>query len=194
MADSSGRSAVWTCIIYPESAPDNWRSLLDELHIPWVESPLHDKDIDIADDEEKKPHWHLLFDFGTTKKSYNQVFEFTRCVNSAPPKSVLCTRSMIRYFAHMDNPEKYQYPVEEIIGHGGFDVVKCIELLSSRKSVILSDILSWCDTNDVYEFADLIRYCLATNNTDWFIVSTQYYTLAINAFLKSCRFQRLGGK
>ena len=193
MADKAGRSAVWTCIVYPESAPENWRSLLDELHIPWVESPLHDKDFN-ADGEVKKPHWHILFDFGTTKKSYQQVYDFTRCVNSAPPQSVLCTRSMIRYFAHMDNPDKYQYNVQDIIGHGGVDVIKCLELLSARKSVVLSEILDWCDTNNVYEFADLIRYCLATNNTDWFKVSTEYCTMAINAFLKSARYQNAGGK
>lgn len=188
MADTAGRAVVWTCIIYPESAPENWRSLLDDFHIPWVESPLHDKDYN-ADGELKKPHWHILIDFGS-KKSYQQVYDYLRCVNSAPPQYVLNTRSMIRYFAHMDNPDKYQYNVQDIIGHGGFDVVKCLELLSARKSVVLSEIMDWCDNNHVYEFADLVRYCLATNNTDWFTVATQYCTMAINCFLKSARHQK----
>lgn len=188
MADKTGRAAVWTFVIYPESAPENWRSLLDDLHIPWVESPLHDKDTD-PDGTPKKAHWHCLFDFGTTKKSYQQVFEYTRCVNSAPPEFVLCTRSMVRYFAHMDNPEKWQYPPQEIIGHGGFDVIKCIELLSARKNVILGEIMDWCDDNCVYEFADVVRYCRRTNNDDWFQIATQYCTLALNSFLKSARYQ-----
>ena len=50
------------------SAPDNWRDILDEEHIQWVESPLHDKD-KLPDGRTKKPHWHilLLFDINRTK-------------------------------------------------------------------------------------------------------------------------------
>ncbi|MGF2071860.1 Rep family protein [Enterococcus casseliflavus] len=25
----------WTFIVYPESAPDNWRTVLDETHLRW---------------------------------------------------------------------------------------------------------------------------------------------------------------
>ncbi|HDT7711324.1 TPA: replication protein, partial [Enterococcus faecium] len=39
------RTRNWTFVVYPESAPENWREFLDELHVPWVESPLHDKDV-----------------------------------------------------------------------------------------------------------------------------------------------------
>ena len=39
------RARTWTFILYPESAPENWRYILDGYHIPWVESPLHDKDV-----------------------------------------------------------------------------------------------------------------------------------------------------
>ena len=36
MADKSGRAVVWTFIVYPESAPENWRSLLDDLHVLYM--------------------------------------------------------------------------------------------------------------------------------------------------------------
>ncbi|MEE5905358.1 Rep family protein, partial [Streptococcus pneumoniae] len=49
----------WTFLVYPESAPENWRTILDETFMRWVESPLHDKDVN-ADGEIKKPHWHIL--------------------------------------------------------------------------------------------------------------------------------------
>ena len=45
-----GRTRSWTFIVYPDSAPENWRSILDEDHIQWIESPLHDKDLN-ADNE-----------------------------------------------------------------------------------------------------------------------------------------------
>ena len=53
-ADSRARN--WSLVVYPESAPENWRDILDDYHIPWVESPLHDKDIN-PDGEIKKAHW-----------------------------------------------------------------------------------------------------------------------------------------
>ena len=37
------RARTWTFVQYPESAPENWRDILDGYHIPWVESPLHDR-------------------------------------------------------------------------------------------------------------------------------------------------------
>ena len=42
----------WTFVVYPESAPENWRTILDETFMRWVESPLHDKDVN-ADGEIK---------------------------------------------------------------------------------------------------------------------------------------------
>ena len=38
------RTRNWTFVIYPESVSEGWRDILDDEHIQWVESPLHDKD------------------------------------------------------------------------------------------------------------------------------------------------------
>ncbi|WP_225354628.1 Rep family protein, partial [Ligilactobacillus murinus] len=59
MTKKDDRARTWTFIVYPESAPENWRDLLDEYHVPWVESPLHDKDIN-PDGTVKKAHWHVI--------------------------------------------------------------------------------------------------------------------------------------
>ena len=40
------RAKDWTFIVYPESAPEDWRSILaDRLQVKAIISPLHDKDI-----------------------------------------------------------------------------------------------------------------------------------------------------
>lgn len=52
--NGQGRTRSWTFILYPESAPENWREILNDLFIQWVESPLHDKDIDEGTGELKK--------------------------------------------------------------------------------------------------------------------------------------------
>jgi hypothetical protein len=38
------RSTDWTFIVYPDSAPVDWRDIIDSEHISWNESPLHDSD------------------------------------------------------------------------------------------------------------------------------------------------------
>ena len=69
------RSRNWVVIVYPESAPNDWREILDNMHIQWNESPLHDKDVN-PDGTVKKSHWHVVLAFGS-KKSYKQVKEIT---------------------------------------------------------------------------------------------------------------------
>ena len=39
------RSSKWTFLFYKESAPADYLVILEELHIPFILSPWHDKDI-----------------------------------------------------------------------------------------------------------------------------------------------------
>ena len=45
VGSKDGRARAWTFLVYPDSAPENWRDILDTtVCVPWVESPLHDPD------------------------------------------------------------------------------------------------------------------------------------------------------
>ena len=52
------RSNKWAFLIYQESAPKNYLDILEEMHIPFVLSPWHDKDINKETGEFKKAHKH----------------------------------------------------------------------------------------------------------------------------------------
>ncbi|WP_245335898.1 Rep family protein, partial [Staphylococcus sp. GDY8P117P] len=69
------RTRNWTFVIYPESVSEGWRDILDDEHIQWVESPLHDKDTN-PNGEIKKAHKHILVMYDGVK-SYNQILELT---------------------------------------------------------------------------------------------------------------------
>ena len=99
-----GRYRHWTIVVYPDSAPADWRDRLNGLQ--WVESPLHDKDVN-PDRTSKKPHWHILI-FFEGKKSYEQIKKIADLINGASPQYVQNLTGMLRYFAHLDNPEKAQ--------------------------------------------------------------------------------------
>ena len=62
--EKNERYRNWSWIVYPESAPENWRTLLDETGEKWIESPLHDRDINETTNEIKKAHWHIIISFG----------------------------------------------------------------------------------------------------------------------------------
>lgn len=125
------RTRNWTIVVYPDSAPNNWRDIIDEWHIEWVESPLHDKDVN-ADGEPKKPHWHILLMFSSVK-SYDQVLSLCQEVNCPIPKQVHNTKALVRYMAHLDNPDKAQYDITGIVAHGGVDVADLLKPSSSER-------------------------------------------------------------
>ena len=90
-------------IVYPESAPDNWRELLDGTHLRWVESPLHDKDLN-ADGTVKNRIgiFFLTFEGPVTLKAVEKiVFE----LNCPQPRKVGSSKGLVRYMIHLDNPE-----------------------------------------------------------------------------------------
>ena len=178
------RGRNWTVVVYPKSAPRDWRSVLDELHIAWIESPLHDKDVN-PDGEVKKPHWHILLTF-EGNKSYQQVKEIADKLNAPIPQRVESARGMVRYMIHMDNPEKYQYSKSKIIGHGGADVESYFELTATNRLDILKDIVNYIREKNITEFADLTFYAIE-NNSDWFDVIANHNSIFLRNLLTSMR-------
>ena len=169
MADKKSketRSANWTIVLYPESEPDNWRDILDEMHIEWIESPLHDSDIN-ANGEVKKAHRHILLMFSGVK-AYEQVRELTDVLNCPSPQRCHNSKAMVRYMAHLDNPEKAQYNITDIKGHGGVDIAEMLRPSSSERYVMIRDMKLFVQENDIIEFEDLFDYAMENRFDDWF--------------------------
>ena len=189
--NGQGRTRSWTFILYPESAPENWREILNELFIQWVESPLHDKDIDPGTGELKKAHWHILLMFPSVK-SYEQILEITNKLNTPHPQKAMSAKGVVRYMAHMDNPEKYQYNKDEIKAYGGADIAELLRPSSGEKREMMIEIkkvirekqiTEYIDLLDVLEEIDLDLMDFAFNNT-----------IAFNSMVRSNRFKILTDK
>lgn len=169
-------------MVYPESAPKNWRDVLNATHMRWIESPLHDKDVN-PDGTKKKPHWHIMLsaDGPITEKRINQIIE---PLNGPIPQKVGSSIGMVRYFIHLDNPEKYQYPMDEIKGHNGADVGSYFQLTQTSRLNIMKDIIKFIYDNNVDNFSDFLMYCISEKgNDDWFEVAIDRNTLAINKMI-----------
>ena len=181
----SDRTRNWAAVIYPESAPENWREILDEEHIEWIESPLHEFDVNPGTGETKKAHWHILLAFDGVK-SYEQVCEILKPLNCPIPKRVQSMRGAVRYMAHLDNPEKWQYNPAEIVGHGGIDVQAFLARSETERKEIVSCIFGWIRQNGCSEFSDLMEYAFE-NEPEWFDVLISGYTIVFEAYFRSVR-------
>lgn len=141
------RTRNWTFVVYPESAPENWREIISELRIPWIESPLHDKDVN-PDGEIKKPHWHVMMMF-PSNKSYDQIREITMKLRSPNPQKIVNEKGMVRYFAHMDNPEKYQYSKNDIVAHCSADLSQLLEVTKTERYTLIREMIKFVRENNI---------------------------------------------
>lgn len=186
MEEKDKRTRNWAMIVYPDSAPKNWREVIDDLHIPWIASPLHDKDKN-PDGSKKKPHWHVILTF-ENKKAYHQIKEITDKLNSPIPQPCESLRGYVRYLVHTDNPEKYQYARDTIENHGIDDIDKYFENASSQRQ-ILKDVVAYIRDNNITRFGDLVYYAMAIGNDDWFDVISKKNSYFLKAVCDS-EYQR----
>ena len=182
------RARNWTFLIYEDSAPENWRQILDDNHMQWIESPWHDKDIN-ADGSPKKKHKHIALSFDG-KKSFEQIKAITDSVHSPIPQRCQDLKGLVRYMSHLDNPEKAQYDVGGIIGHGGADVANLLRPTSSQRLSCIRDMMSYVKEHDVTEFQDLCDYAAAEHYDDWFPLLADSCSYIMGQYIKSLRHRR----
>ena len=179
------RTRNWSFIVYPESAPNNWRDMLDDGHLQWIESPLHDKDTD-GDGEIKKPHWHILVLYDGVK-SYEQVKELTDKINAPIPQKAASARGLVRYMVHMDNPEKFQYNKSLIIGHGGADVTEYLKPTSSSRYQLIGEMMDFVRDSEITEISELHDYARVKRFDDWFPLLCDNSGYIMEQYIKSRR-------
>lgn len=183
------RARAWSFIAYPDSVPADWEQILTErFNLQWARSPLHDSDFN-ADETQKKSHWHIVVTF-TNVKSYEQVKEISDTINATIPQKVHNLQGLMRYFIHLDNPEKAQYDIKDIKAVGinaELEILGQVDFNKKLKNEILeiirgNDITEYCDLCDFlqYDYAEHFEY--ATN-----------HTLLFSSYLKSRRHKGKGG-
>lgn len=184
-----GRTRSWTFIVYPESAPLNWRDLIDEEHIQWVESPLHDMDVD-ANGEIKKSHWHILLLYESVK-DIKQVEAITDKLNATMPQKCNGAKGLVRYMAHLDNPEKHQYSAGDIIGHCGVDIAELLKPTSAKRYELIAEMCDFVKMHQVTEYSDLLFYARDNRFDDWFPLLCDNCSLVMSNLIKSVRNRNL---
>lgn len=152
------RHLKWRVIIYPDNFPPlvnlyNWEQYLnDSIDVSWCHSPLHDKDFK-EDGTPDKPHFHCIFDFGTSKKSEKYVRELFQAFDIPKPLPCNNVNKAVQYFVHLNDKDKYQYPREDIYSYC-FNVDKCFQV-SGDDAIFL--LLDYINEYALYDFFDLVN-------------------------------------
>lgn len=175
------RTRNWATVVYPESAPADWKMILQEVCVPALVSPVHNQDVN-SDGEIKKEHYHvmILFDGVKTQEQAQEIFSAIGGVGAEPVKSV---RAYARYLCHLDNPDKVRYRTDDVISLSGADYSTLISLASDKYTAI-GEMLEFCMVNGIESYAQLLLYA-KNNRTDWFRVLCDNGTVTIVQFLKS---------
>lgn len=161
------RSRNWATIIYPDSAPENFRDIISELMIEALLSPLH-TDQDEEKQLEKKPHYHLEIKF-STMKSKDQTLEIVSKFGGVGAEAVNDFRAYARYLCHLDQPNKKQYDPKEVRSFGSLDYLEIIEA-SADKYKIVGEIMDYIDQHPQEiknSFSRLLRVARIENES-WF--------------------------
>lgn len=181
----------WWFVLYPESAPPDWRDRLRATGLPIAISPLHDKDMyDNGEQagQPKKPHHHVILAYpGPT--TYSVVCKLVQGELGQPiPQPLEAIRGGYRYLSHADNPEKYQYDAKDIETLNGFNILDYVDMTAAEAVAMNKELVSLIMELGFADYCDFIEYLLF-NGTD---VQYEYaisHTLFFTAYLKS-RWQR----
>lgn len=182
--NSSVKKRNWAFVLYPDSAPEDWFHILQLTGLPFVVSPLHDKDKN-PDGTLKKPHYHIILIFGSPT-TYNNVKSITDNLNQPIPQPVDQVRGYYRYLTHKDNPEKAQYDESDIKFSNGFDIRDFVEISKSEVQSIKRRLQAVIRDFGFIEYADFMDYVADECSQDEYDVASNN-TLFFDRYLSSRR-------
>lgn len=186
MADTAKRTRNYATVLYDDSAPADWRDIIESWHVPCFISPYHDKDVN-PDGEIKKPHWHvqLLFD---NVKTREQAIELFNQINGCGCEVINSARAYARYLCHLDNPDKHKYSPSDVIQLGGADYFSVIESCSDQIAAV-SMIEDICEENNIYTYSGLCRL-LRKDYPELYRVMVLGFTVHMTNFVKALHYER----
>lgn len=178
----------WAFVLYPESAPGDWRDRLTQTGLQCAVSPLHDRDTN-ADGTPKKAHYHVILAYnGPT--SYSVVRKLTQdALCGTIPQPLEQIRGYYRYLTHKDNPEKVQYDERDITTINGFNIADFVELTRSEVDAIIYELQTLCRETGIHEYADLMDYVQDNMDMAHYSVASSHSIFFVS-YLRSARYTR----
>lgn len=160
------KSREWWCVVYPESAPSNWKDLVQETFLEAYISPLHDRDL-LPDGTPKKAHYHVVLAWAGPTTYSNAKEIMSSFGGICQPKVIGSLRGVCRYLCHLDNPDKAIYSPDDVVCYNGADYLTVINI-QTDKYLSIEEMQDFCDKYHVTSFVSLNNYARKHRRSDWF--------------------------
>ena len=172
MIKSEMKKRNWSFILYPDSCSEDWEDFLINTGIPFAYA-FHDKDINPTG-EPKVPHYHVIIcSDGPITYSNAKTYADRVGAKNGIIQPVGSVRGMIRYFCHLDNPDKHQYPDSVIQCRNGFDPKDYFNLTVSQQKAFKRKATQFIRDNDITEYSDLIDILMDNEEADLYDIVSQ---------------------
>ena len=120
-------------------------------------------------------------------KTFEQVEPLTERLRGTIPQRCANAKALVRYMVHMDNPEKAQYDVGGIVGHGGVDVAELLRPSSSERYALIREMIAYVRQEKIVEMCDLMEYAMEERYDDWFPLLCDNCAYVMGTVIKSYR-------
>ena len=181
------KSREWWCAVYPDSAPSNWKELVQETFLEAYISPIHDRDVN-PDGTPKKPHYHVVLAWQGPTTFSNAKTIMQSFGGVIQPKVIGSLRGVCRYLCHLDNPEKAEYSPADVVCYNGADWETVINLKSERYTAI-EEMQEFCSKYRITSFLTLNTYARAHRKADWFRCLCDSGSYIMREYCKSLQWQ-----
>ncbi len=139
----------------------------------------------------KKAHVHIMLRFkGARTASYCEQLmadafgHALPCFRAQKWEKVEHVESMMRYFAHLDQPDKAEYSAFDVVGLGGVDLSCLVKNDVNSKLKTLCDVQAFVQKKGIKSYAVLVRWAFNGKNLDYINCVTgraSYFAAYFNA-------------
>lgn len=118
--------------------------------------------------QHKKPHYHVLLRYPGPVDAQRCTKDFEGLVDIRPQawQKVGNVDSMLRYFAHLDSPEKTRYNALDIKGFGGIDLSALLRTSKVSNISVLLDVMDYMIAHKIRHYNQLVKWALSTADMD----------------------------
>jgi hypothetical protein len=173
------KKRIWATIVYPESAPDDWKDVLEDEHIPAYISPIHT--------DSTKDHYHIVIIF-EGQKSENDAKEVFHKIGGVGAEPVKHKSAYLRYLCHLDSKDKPHYDPNEVSSLSGAPLYANMIQEQNSTSDIYAEMLEFIRNNGVVTFCDLVDYA-REHEPSWFSVLVRTNSSVVWYYLKSLNWK-----
>lgn len=86
------------------------------------------------------------------------MLSLTGKLHAPNPKPCESVVGKVRYWLHLDNPEKYQYKKEDIKAFCGFDVKEVLKPSKTQQTAMMREIRQYIRDNNILELKPFMDY------------------------------------